>query len=371
MKKWRSKVAVMLCGVMLASAALGGCGKKKDAEQSTEATTEAAQVINTPAAPKMSSTMNLEFTTRDGMYLNPYSGEWIDDEWEDKRAIGIQINNVRDCLPQHGIGDADIIFEFMVEGGITRLMAIFQDYTHIEKIGSIRSARHYYMQMASYLDLIYTHCGWSVYAEEWLQQNDLPDLNLNNYIGSYCYRDPERAGKYATEHTVFTNSESLIKAYEDLGIDTHHKANFERPFKFKKNKEPLNTGFTANKINITISNYQQPWFEYNPEDQMYYRFQYGDKHIDANTGEQLKFDSVIVLFANYWDIGDNYCWDIHYWEEAPMGYYFTEGEYIPVNWKHEEGKGFHIYTEDGRQLEQNPGKTFIEFIPAESSVTLE
>ena len=367
MKKRTKMLALILSCVLLLTATLAGCGKKKEAETKEETETEAV-VVKPVETAKMNETGEIEITKKDGKFLNPYSGEWIDEKWENKKAVSFSINNIEAALPQYGIGKADILFEFVVEGDMTRMLAVFQDYSDIKKVGSIRSGRHHFAQMAMYLDTIFIHCGKSYLAEEWFPQNPLQHLDLDTVSDSY--RDQERLNSgYNYEHTVFTDTGLFTKKFEDVGFNLDHSASFERPFKFKEKAEALNSGNKAKKITVDL--YTNPVFEYNEEDHRYYRFEYGNKQVDAETGDQLSYENVFVLFANYYLADDGYLKDIHYWEQPPMGYYCSEGEWIPVYWLHEDGKGFHIYTEDGKQLVQNPGQSFIEFIKGGTAVTIE
>ena len=75
--------------------------------------------------------------------INEFSGEWIDESLSNQRPLCIMINNIVDAMPQSGISQADITYEMLVEGGITRYMCVFKDYSNLEKLGPVRSARHY------------------------------------------------------------------------------------------------------------------------------------------------------------------------------------------------------------------------------------
>ena len=118
----------LLAATLVTIAALGlfGCGKKEEAttESTTEATTEGTT----------------EDTAHEGMEYNELTGEWSKD-YVPHRPVAVMINNLKEALPSSSTKQADIIYECMVEGGITRLMAIYSNYENLEKVGSIRSAR--------------------------------------------------------------------------------------------------------------------------------------------------------------------------------------------------------------------------------------
>lgn len=95
------------------------------------------------------------------VYYSPLTGEaGYDESLLLNRPVAVMVNNIEQSLPQRGISKADIVYEMPVEGGITRLMAVFSDYHDLPEIGSIRSARHDYVELALPLDAIYLHFRW-------------------------------------------------------------------------------------------------------------------------------------------------------------------------------------------------------------------
>ena len=124
MKKTKYAIALAALGVL--SLGVMGCGKK---ETSTEATTE---TTTTEATTEAATEVQHE-----GVY-NDLTGEWVTDRTEEYgRPIAVMLNNISDAMPQCDIGKADIVYEMKVEGGITRLLGIFNDYSNLEKLGSI------------------------------------------------------------------------------------------------------------------------------------------------------------------------------------------------------------------------------------------
>ena len=154
------KLSIFALTTALTVSCLAGCGKKK--EEDTEQAT-----ITTEAAATMSDA-DIEFApTKEGYVINEFSGEWIDESLSNQRPLCIMINNIVDAMPQSGISQADITYEMLVEGGITRYMCVFKDYSNLEKLGPVRSARHYYVQMANMLggtELIRRKLGKDAYA---------------------------------------------------------------------------------------------------------------------------------------------------------------------------------------------------------------
>ena len=101
------------------------------------------------------------------------------------------------------------------------------------------------------------------------------------------------------------------------------------------------------------------WYEYNADEKLYYRFQYGTEQIDDQTNEQLRYKNLIVMFVQYTDLGDG-LQNID-WDKTGTGYYITDGEYEAISWRKDNGV-VKYYTADGKQLKMNPGKTFVNSI---------
>jgi hypothetical protein len=348
----------------LTAVMLSGCGNK---EEETTATTEVQPeaVFNVAPISFMNSAEDVQVVYKEGMVLSDLTGEWIDESLENQRPLCIMINNIIDAMPQSGISQADITYEFVVEGGITRLMCVFKDYaTGIDKLGPVRSSRHYYAQMARTLDGIYAHFGWSVYAQSYIESiAGYQNLNGLELEGIMYYRDSSRVAP----HNVYTDSEGIMAGIEYKGYDMTHSSSYEyKNFKFNLQDTPLESGNTANKVTTAFSNDRQPWFEYHEDDGRYYRFQYGSEQIDAETGEQLSYKNVIVMFANYQGIeGDTVGCQTINWDDGTTGngYYISDGEYIPITWT-KNSSGLIYSTEDGEQLKMNPGNTYISVMKA-------
>ena len=119
-----------------------------------------------------------------------------------KRPIAVMIDNNVENDEQVGLQDAYLTYEIIVEGGLTRIMAIYKD-VDTSVIGPVRSSRHYFLDYALENDAIYAHYGWSTYAE-----NDIEALSVNNINGLYddaFYRD----SSIAAPHNVFTSIDNL------------------------------------------------------------------------------------------------------------------------------------------------------------------
>ena len=347
----KSKIAACLIGSLLVTSMLGGCGKKKESTPTTE-----AELNITPVA-TMQDASDMQVISREGYVISDLTGEWIEEKYANQRPLCIMINNIIDAMPQSGISQADITFEMLVEGGITRYLCVFGQYDGLTKLGPVRSARPYYVTMSKMLDGYFAHVGWSDIAKEMIENDpNVDNLNgLTNLSTIMFYRDNSRVAP----HNCYTDGEKIIAGIETDGYRTTHKDGFNSMFGFNYKDTPLNSGNKAVKVQTNFSESRTPWFEYNESDGRYYRFQYGEKQIDDQTNEQLSYKNVIVMVTQYSDI-DGYLKNID-WNTGGEGYYITDGEYIPIKWKTKDTIQF--YTEDGKQLKMNPGNTFITVFP--------
>lgn len=366
MKKTK-KITALLIGTMLTTLLFSGCGKKKEETETTE-TTEASVDISSIATME-GSAEDIVVISREGYVLSDLTGEWIDEKYDNMRPLCCMINNIKDALPQSGISQASITYEVLVEGGITRLMCIFDHYDDIEKLGSVRSARVPYIQIAQMYDGIFAHYGYSPTAQNMIEA----DPTINNLNGMTMSDVFFRTNDKPAPHNAYTNSDCIISGIERMGYNTEHNSNYQKAFNFNYKDMPLENGQPANKVTTAFSNYSTSCFEYNAEDGRYYRSEYGAPHIDAATGEQLSYKNVIVLLVNYYTETDASGYDYHFvhWDNGDA-YYFTNGQYVKLKWNADSGV-VKLYNEDGSPAKLNPGNTFVSVFDSATAgdVTIE
>lgn len=295
------------------------------------------------------------------------TGEWMNDTVAYRRPLAVMINNIEAGLPQHGISKADVIFEGQCEGGVTRLMAVFQDYDDVDSIGSIRSCRDYYPFLAAEYDAAYYHFGQSDFALEFLSDPELRTFNGMN--GKYNY---ERRSDRVSPHNVFSTPENLVTAMVNNKVTTYLDEDFEAPLKFNTSSEPLSCPDGEKCITLeTGYAYNNAYFKYNSEDGLYYRYEYGEPQIDEMTGEQLAVENILFKLVP----GEQY------WNGSPLylltgegvGLYVTNGTAQWIKWSKQVdgintnlgcnytyGYGPTTYTyEDGTEVTFNQGKTWV------------
>lgn len=341
----------LLALALLCAAALGmsGCGKKEEVPVTTEAVT--TEDVTTEEATTE--------TPHEGTY-NELTGEWSAD-FVSKRPVAVMINNLQEALPSSSTKKADIIYECMVEGGITRIMPIFSNYDGLEKIGSVRSARHYYINIANEYNAIYVHYGQSKPAESMLNKGAIDNINGLYYDAGF-YRDNSRVAP----HNAYTTSDRVKEGIEHFKYKTEYSEKHQKVLSFNEEEKELENGEKASTVHVSFSNYSKPYFIYNEETKLYDRYEYNAPQIDDQEEEGsniLNFKNIIIQISSYSCINpDNDLQELVQVGEG-KGYYCTDGKAVPIKWSKSSKKSKTKYTtEDGKDLLLNPGKTWISII---------
>jgi len=281
-----------------------------------------------------------------------------------KRPVAIMINNERKCLPQVGISNASILYECNIEGGVNRLIGIFEDYESLDYVGPVRSCRPYFLDIAQMHDAIYVHAGGSAEAYNQLRSRGINNIDgVNEYrIEILFWRDPIKYKERGYEHSLMINGQGIKKAIAYKKYRTDLNEGFSSTYRFKDSPSDISDAYkpsAANYIYIPHSSYIESIFEYHKDDMRYYRFQHNRAHIDETTGEQLSFDNVVVIFTPRKIVDDYGRLDVDITGEGE-GYYASRGEYIPIKWtRANKDTVINYYHADGTPLMLNPGKTFV------------
>ncbi len=313
-------------------------------------------------------------------YTHPLTGLACEQDLSGVRPVSIMVNNIKASLPQEGVAQADILYECLAEGGITRLMAIITDYGAVTQIGSVRSARDYYIDYAGGYDCIFFHAGGSTYAYDTMSARGTDHVDGVNgpahlYSGTGTFiRDPERLKKYSSEHTLMIQSGAGIQgAIDYYKFRTEIKEDYTAPMQFAPWGETITGEKAAQEISVVLSNYQKVNYTYDADSGVYLRFQYdGMPHIDSTTGEQLSFTNVLLLSADCGNIaGDD---KGRIWMEttgSSSGWYITGGTCTPITWKKDSCDSvMRYYYADGNEVKFNRGKTMINIVPAYNMNTI-
>ncbi len=293
-----------------------------------------------------------------------------DGQDKSRRPVAVMINNAKIALPQYGLSSADIIYEAVTEGGITRLMALYSDINNIGRVGPVRSARTQFVQLMLPLNAIYVHIGSSTTADAMLNAYSYQDID-GMYLGSIAFSyDSELAKTKSSEHCWFTDKTLIEAGIKKVDIAT--KNNFYPAFDFvnAKDEKRIPDGPTANNISFEYSGYANVEFNYNRETGLYTKDAFGTPHMDRATNTQLAFDNVFVLMANVGiEETNGILPDFDYSEGT--GYYFHGGKYEEITWKKGEPEyPLVLYSKNGDVLKVNTGKSYVGILDSNQKSTL-
>ena len=291
----------------------------------------------------------------------------IVNEESKSRPYAIMINNVEGARKlQSGLQDAYMVYELMVEGGITRYLALFLDQT-TERIGSIRSARHYYLDYALENDAIYVHHGYSPQAREDWSKLGVDRIEVNESITGW--RDKSASKTY--EFTLFTNIEKLCKGIQSKR--TEKNKDLLRNYSVDNiDISQMEGAIPANKVDIKYSSNTTTNYEYDTDNNIYLRSVNNKSQNDYVTGKQLTVKNIIVYKVKYSNIqGDNKGRQTIDNVGNGTGYYISNGYAVPITWKKDSRSSATIYKyNNGKEIQVNDGNTFIQIMPDNQTLAI-
>lgn len=286
----------------------------------------------------------------------------IIDKDSNSRPIAVMVNNIHVATPyQSGLQDAYLVYEMIVEGGITRLMAVFKD-ADTARIGSIRSSRHYYLDYVMENDAIYVHDGYSPFAKD-----DISKFGINNLNATGTWREYDLP--VDTEHTEFSSIEKITEAATKrnyrLTSDKKTLLNYSVDEVSLMNEEGA---IKADNLEVKFSNYHTTKFTYDSENMVYLRGYNSKDHVDYITKKQYTAKNIIVALMNNSGIAN----DAKGRQDLSNigtgdGYYITDGYAIPIKWTKDSRESQTVYKKlNGEEIKVNDGNTHIENAPLKS-----
>lgn len=291
----------------------------------------------------------------------------IVNEESKSRPYAIMINNVEGARKlQSGLQDAYMVYELMVEGGITRYLALFLDQT-TERIGSIRSARHYYLDYALENDAIYVHHGYSPQAREDWSKLGVDRIEVNE--STTGWRDKSASKTY--EFTLFTNIEKLGKGMRSKRTER----NKDLLLNYSVDNidiSQMEGAIPANKVDIKYSSNTTTNYKYDTDNNIYLRSVNNKSQNDYVTGKQLTVKNIIVYKVKYSNIqGDDKGRQTIDNVGNGTGYYISNGYAVPITWKKDSRSSATIYKyNNGKEIQVNDGNTFIQIMPDNQTLAI-
>ncbi|WP_175986596.1 DUF3048 domain-containing protein [Bacillus sp. Marseille-Q1617] len=286
-------------------------------------------------------------------FQSPLTGEEMKKEPAD-RSVAVMVNNHPKARPQSGLSKADIVYEVLAEGDVTRFLAIYQSRKP-EEIGPIRSARDYYIDLAKGYDSLYIAHGYSPDAKEKLDSGEIDHLNGIKYDGTLF----KRADFRKAPHNSYISFEHIQKGAKENGfsMDTPPE-----PLSFLSKEESL-SGEEAN--SIMISYFNNPLFdvvyEYNQDEGKYERYSNGDQTKDYGTEDPVLLENILIAETPHRIIDSAGRRDIDL-QSGGNAYLIQDGKLREVQWQNEGGRI--LPYENGKQIPLGKGATWINIIPS-------
>jgi len=296
--------------------------------------------------------------------VNPLTGENnLKADAAGKRPVAVVVNNVPAARPQWGLCTPDIVVEGLVEAGITRMLWLYSDVNQIPKVGSIRSARHDFIEVAEGFDAIFVHWGGSPYAYEAIQNRSIKDID-GKTRAKYFARDTSR--NVPKEHTGYTTGEKINQAISDLSIRSDIKSSYSSPFGFNSSNATYKSG-SCESIKMSFSSGYNHTFKYNAQDKLYYNYMNSNKMVDAD-GKHMAVSNVIVLYFPSFSVL-NSAGSIDMDLTGGKGVIASNGSYENITWKkgNTPDNMIKLYAQDGSELKLNVGKSYIGLVPVNRS----
>ncbi len=359
MKKWIAFLLVL-------SLLLYGCGAKapeETTEAATEATTEAtAEPTTVP-------------TTEPPTYVHPLNGE-ISDTPFTGRIFASTISNVRDALPHVSVNEADILMEMFVNGSIVRGLALFTDLSDVEAIGSTRSTRPMFNDIASHYNAILIHAGGTNTALNHANEHGITHYNVDSLMrktdeplkAGVAYRDKDY--KYG-EHNLFVNGPGIMAYAESEGIQLSGLPETDYGFLFTEDGTPA-AGEDAHSIKLRMkynSTKKDTIMKYDADTGRYTYWQYDKMMVDQITEEPETFRNVVMMFTSAMTTM-RHGYHVTDFLQGGSGYYACGGRIIPITWTCSgEQEPFRFFTESGEPLAFGAGNTYIAISSDAGEVT--
>lgn len=283
------------------------------------------------------------------------------------RPIAVMIDNHSDAWPQAGLNQAYMVYEIIVEGGETRLMALFKG-VDLDKIGPVRSARHYFIDYAMENDAIYVHFGQSPQAQSDIKKYDIDDINGIAEDGTTFWRVKD---KYAP-HNAVTSTEKLLKSAKSKNYRT--TSTEESVLNYVTDEVNLEEGQVADTITIPHSDLQTVKYEYDKENKVYVRYARGEEQTDWETDEPVTTKNIIITFCNNYTLTDSENKGRQGLKNIGTfdGYYITNGRAIQIQCIKDARDEKTIYQDmNGKEIQVNDGNTFVNICPTNADVKIE
>ena len=311
---------------------------------------------------------------------NPLTGEEIDGDGL-LRPVAVVMNNTKADLPQYGVADVDILYETLIEGE-TRMLGIFYDPvgSGAETLGTIRSARYYFIQIAQSYDAIYVHNGGSRDSEiggyDYFEKTGWPHMDCITSPGGKNYYYNPAGGSDLTGRVVI-RPQGVLDFAKKLGIKTTREEPLYTGMKFDDAAVTIGKSGVKAKVWFNMSGTpNEKWhkstsFTYNEKDKLYYAAQYGSDYVDGNGNKAVAFRNVLVLRTAISQKSGSQLMYVNT-TGSGTGYFLCNGQMLEINWSREKVTDPFQYTlaSNGEPITFGVGKTYVAFVPNKAMVEI-
>ena len=397
----RKKLTALFAVMALTASIMSGCGGDEPASQQPAGfeSQPIVSVVDDPANPGTSTTTTPvaeptvdvpALEVPDGYYLSELTGLPIPGELKSQRPIAVMVDNEKTALPHFEIAECDIVYELMnstANDRVTRLMCVRKDWRNIVQMGSIRSTRPTNIPLAGEYNAILVHDGGPVYITDFIAKPYCDHLS-----SGFCRFDNGKNWEfkeYVTANDTVgvtlnggqTTYDGLIDRIANAGISPNYNSYApvrDTHFLFRSygsDLTPKEMGYSnainANSVAIGTFKHTQSQLKYNSETSTYDFYLYGDLQKDAEDGEVVSFNNVILQCTNFYEYDEHGYLLYFYIDQSTekQGWYITNGQAIKITWDKpctNDKLDYDItrfYDENGDEIKINPGKTYIALVP--------
>ena len=284
------------------------------------------------------------------------------------RPIAVMIDNHDDAWPQAGLQRAYMVYEIIVEGGETRLMALFKGADDVEKIGPVRSARHYFIDYAMENDAIYTHFGESPQASSDIKKYSIAEIDGISEDGTTFWRVKDKAAP----HNAVTSMKNLIQSAKNKKY--RMTSSEDSVLNYVTDEVNLEDGQGAVSVTIPHSQLQTVKYEYDEENKVYERYARGKEQVDWDTDEPITVKNIIITFCDNYTLSDTENKGRQGLKNIGTfnGYYITNGKAIKIKCIKNARDEQTVYQDlNGKEIDVNDGNTFVHICPTDADVEIE
>jgi len=356
------KLLSLILALMLLLSACGGA----PAETTEPETTEPETTVPATTVPE---TTEPETTEPPVVYFNPLNGEILQEPYTG-RVFAVTINNVAPALPFQGVSQADMFFEMLVNDSATRCLALFTNIVNVPSVGSIRSNRLNFNDIAVAYDAVLTHAGGSDLVLGNMNERGIDALRAESTVAGFRDQNRRNSG-YAWEHCLFATGQQMHDAAVKQEYDVTQPADKNYGLVFAEDGTPEG-GEDATKLTVYFWS-KKTVLEYDLESGKYNYYEFGEYVTDENNDQPIAFNNVIIMKAEVNNVPyQKAVYHVAQVQGSGDGYFACNGKIVPIKWIHEnETDPFTFTLEDGTPLVLNQGNTYVAFAPVESEFTYE